>query len=473
MGKKQTVWSAGTVVLCCVLSTSCLWKHAAEPLVASRDGVSFLEIFLASQKAQRELNALPRQDAEARAIKPEAFQSSEYPLGPGDEIELVYRFANEQPTDQYRLRLKDQIGLTFVGAPTYNRTVQVRSDGRIDLPMAGELQAAGRTLPELEAEIRKRYATLLAEPEIHAHVVSYVTPADELKEAVWSSFNGYTRTMVVRPDGCIAVPLLNDVQAAGRTPSELQKDIETGYAKAGILNVNVTVVVRAARSAIAYVLGEVPRQGPLPLRGPIDVWRAVAEAGGFGKDADRRRVHVVKSTPEGEKRLVLNFDAWRIRLDDKENATIGPGDIIYVPKATNRYVYIAGEVESPGRVELDADSELTVSQAVWIGGGITSRGQQDQVLLLRSTPDNQPLVVPVSLKAIYARNRAKTAEEEQKDVLTTDPLVQPGDIVYVPRSGVGDFNRFAEQWFRNGIWTVLPFTAYAGYQKGSFNTNAP
>lgn len=390
-----------------------------------------------------------------------------YRLAPGDEIEIAYRFSKAVKHKDYRVRVGDQIGLNLIRTPDYSRTLLVRSDGKVDLPLVGEIVAVGKTLAELKEEILAIYAKQLEEPQIDVYSSSYTTADDELKEALINVNYGISRRMPVRPDGYVSPPLLEDVRAAGRTAVELSQAIETLYAEQGFDNVDVTVTLTAARSSLAYLLGEIPTQGPLHLRGPIDAWRAIAEAGGFGPDADRRHVVVARTTEDEEKRFVINFDTWRANRDRGENVMIEPGDIIYVPKASKRYIYIAGEVAKPGRVDADYDSEITVSQAVAMGGGVTTWGKRRQALLLKGTSTEKPVIVAVDLKAIYDPDKISKWRSDPFQLY--DPLVEPGDIVYVPSSPVGDLNRFARQWFRDGIWTIIPFTTTFQYQRGDLN----
>jgi protein involved in polysaccharide export with SLBB domain len=399
------------------------------------------------------------------ATKPKKMRpaySPNYTLAPGDEIELIYQFSNSAIDVEYRIRIRDQIGLTLVHAPSYNRTLAVRSDGKVDLPLVGETLAVGKTLAELEKEIEALYVGKMEKPQVELHSASYVTPDDELKQAVYSNTFGYSRRMPVRSDGYVSLPLLDDVRAGGRTVMELSREIESKYASKGMDNVSVTVVLASSLSSVAYVLGEVPSQGPLHLRGPIDVWRAIAEAGGFKPEADRKNVVVARTTDGEEQRFLVNFETWRQGADANQNVLIEPGDIIYVSKPVKRYVYVAGEVRSPGRVEMDDDSEITVSQAVAMGGGITIRGTREQALLLKETSSGEPVVIEINLDAVYDPEKRRGNLDPLQPI---DPQVEAGDIVYVPSSLVGDMNRFAQKWFRDGIWTIVPFTTSVTYQR--------
>jgi polysaccharide export outer membrane protein len=233
-------------------------------------------------------------------------------------------------------------------------------------------------------------------------------------------------------------------------------------------NVQVSASLSAATSSVVYVMGEVQNQGKLPLSGRVNLWRLVANAGGFTANADRRHVTVLRMAADGsEVRTVYDFEAWRAgQTVNKGDVLIQPGDMVYVPVQTQRYVYVTGEVETPRQILLDSDVTMTASQALTMGGGAMLRGDDGRVLLLRKTAANEPLVTELDIKALFE------AETYLNGPSPADPVLAAGDILYVPTSAVGDLNKFAARWFRDGFWTILPFSANASYQRGDFNTKS-
>lgn len=151
---------------------------------------------------------------------------------------------------------------------------------------------------------------------------------DVLEIVVWREPE-LTRTMPVRPDGRIALPLVGEMEAAGLTPLELQgkvKDALSPYVK----DVAVTVLVREVNGPRFFVLGEVPRPGGFPLRGAMTVTQALALAGGKGEFGGNA---VVWLRHDG------NGKAEKVRLSYRELVEgeaegalwLAPGDVIYVP----------------------------------------------------------------------------------------------------------------------------------------------
>ena len=103
-----------------------------------------------------------------------------------------------------------------------------------------------------------------------------------------------TKTVPVRPDGKISLPLLNDVQAAGLTPTQLATQI-TESLKKFVTDPQVTVIVREINSQRVYLLGEVTRAGAYPLLPGMTVLQALSSAGGFTQFANIKKIYVLRS----------------------------------------------------------------------------------------------------------------------------------------------------------------------------------
>jgi polysaccharide export outer membrane protein len=151
---------------------------------------------------------------------------------------------------------------------------------------------------------------------------------DVLEIAVWREPE-LSRTMPVRPDGKIAMPLVGEVEAAGLTPNELQaklKDSLSPYVK----DVAVTVMVREVNGPRFYVLGEVPRPGGFPLRGSLTVTQALALAGGRGEFASNDVVWVRQKHDGHTERVRLSFKEL-VQGQAEGPLWLAPGDVIFVP----------------------------------------------------------------------------------------------------------------------------------------------
>ncbi len=156
-----------------------------------------------------------------------------------------------------------------------------------------------------------------------------IGPQDVLQIDVWKEPE-ITRSVPVRPDGKITLPLLNDVQAAGLTPMELAEAIRTEL-KRYINNPQVTVSVSAINSRRVYITGEVIRPGAFPLLPGMTVLQALTSAGGFTPFANTKGIYVLRV--EGGKQVKLPFD-YKAFVNGKKpevNVQLQPGDTIVVP----------------------------------------------------------------------------------------------------------------------------------------------
>jgi polysaccharide biosynthesis/export protein len=152
---------------------------------------------------------------------------------------------------------------------------------------------------------------------------------DVLDIAVWNVAE-LQKTVPVRPDGKISLPLVNDVVAAGLTPMEL-RDLLTKKIAAFVQSPDVSVVVREIRSLKVSVLGQVKAPGRYDLRGPSTVLDALALAGGFTDFAARRRITILRTAGTVVQHLNFDYDAAVSRASAKNNVLIKPGDIVVVP----------------------------------------------------------------------------------------------------------------------------------------------
>lgn len=136
-----------------------------------------------------------------------------------------------------------------------------------------------------------------------------------------------SRDVLVRLDGRITVPLLGELEAAGRTPKEISEDIVRGLAR--FVNApSATVAVGQAASVRAYVIGQVVRSGEIPLSVPLNVVQALALCGGFKDFAKKDSILVV-----GRDGKVTPFDYKKFETgrDLEQNVGLKPGDTIVVP----------------------------------------------------------------------------------------------------------------------------------------------
>jgi polysaccharide export outer membrane protein len=159
---------------------------------------------------------------------------------------------------------------------------------------------------------------------------NYVIGAqDVLDISVWKEPE-LTRAVPVRPDGKISMPLLNDVQAAGRTPLELAADITAGLKKF-VTDPQVTVIVSTINSQRVYILGEVTRAGAYPLLPDMTVLQALSSAGGFTQYANLKKIYVLRVEDGKQVKHAFNYKDVLAGKAADQNIFMKAGDTIVVP----------------------------------------------------------------------------------------------------------------------------------------------
>jgi polysaccharide biosynthesis/export protein len=156
-----------------------------------------------------------------------------------------------------------------------------------------------------------------------------IGPNDELNVNVWKEPD-VSRTVPVRPDGKISLPLLNDIQAAGQTPMQLAADVADKLTKF-VQAPQVTVIVTAVNSQRVYVLGEVGRAGAYPMLPNMTVLQAISSAGGFSQYAKEKGVYVLRTENDRPVRFPFNYKEVINGRKSEENILLKPGDTIVVP----------------------------------------------------------------------------------------------------------------------------------------------
>ena len=160
--------------------------------------------------------------------------------------------------------------------------------------------------------------------------VYLIGPSDILDIVVWREDSLSRPEVLVRPDGRISLPLVDDVMAAGRTPMQLKEVITQRLARyVEVPKVYVSVV--NPRSHYFAVLGEVNKPASYPMLTPTNVLQALAVAGGFTEWAKKSGVVVIRGTGKDMKRF--EFDYPDVVSGEKmiQNIELEPGDVIVAP----------------------------------------------------------------------------------------------------------------------------------------------
>lgn len=157
----------------------------------------------------------------------------------------------------------------------------------------------------------------------------YVIGVEDVLSVVFWRDKELSADVVVRPDGKISLPMINDVAAAGLTPEALADTIEQAAAKF-VRDAGATVIVKEIRSRKIYVIGEVVKPGPFALGNDINVLQAIGEAGGFIEGADKGGVVIVRNENGQERRFKFNYNEVVRGKNVGQNIRLLPGDTILI-----------------------------------------------------------------------------------------------------------------------------------------------
>lgn len=156
-----------------------------------------------------------------------------------------------------------------------------------------------------------------------------IGPQDVLRIDVWKEPD-ISRTIPVRPDGKISLPLLNDVQAAGFTAMQLAGSLRESLSKY-LTSPQVTVTVTETNSRRVYITGEVIHAGALPLLPNMTVLQALSSAGGFTQFAKLKNIYVLRTEEGKQVKHPFNYKEVVKGNLAEQNIPLQPGDVIVVP----------------------------------------------------------------------------------------------------------------------------------------------
>ncbi len=241
---------------------------------------------------------------------------------------------------------------------------------------------------------------------------AYVIGAEDVLDIqVWDN-KDLNQVTFVRPDGKISLPLVGEIQAAGKTVQGLTADLVAAYGKT-VKEPAVTVIVRDIKSRPVYFIGGFGRPGPLQLTRDLNMLQALGIIGGVLPAADAEKGYLLR----GDKRVPLDFDKLLKKGDVSQNLKLEPGDTVVAPIAD--VVYVQGEVKGPGVVKYTND--LTVVKAITLTGGLTPLAASGRVDLVR-TEGEKKVRIRIDL------DKMLRAPEENPDM-----RLRPDDIIFVPQ----------------------------------------
>lgn len=139
-----------------------------------------------------------------------------------------------------------------------------------------------------------------------------------------------SRSLIVRLDGKISLPLIGDVVAAGKTPSELDLFLEERFAEV-VTEPAVSVILLESRSRRYYIVGQVATPGEFSIDFPLTLLQIIARSGGFQEWAKREEIKVIRRQNGKDKFFHFNYESFVKGKNLEQNVLIEPGDTIIVP----------------------------------------------------------------------------------------------------------------------------------------------
>jgi len=159
----------------------------------------------------------------------------------------------------------------------------------------------------------------------------YVIGADDVLSIMfWRDKDLSAPEVVVRPDGMVTLPLLNDVQAAGRTPEQLGHAIREA-ARKYVEDPNPTVIVKEIKSRRVFITGRIEKPGPYPLNDKTTILQLIAMAGGLREYVDGKDISLMRSEQGKQSVYAFNYQDVVKKKYLHQNIELKPGDVVVVP----------------------------------------------------------------------------------------------------------------------------------------------
>ena len=233
-------------------------------------------------------------------------------------------------------------------------------------------------------------------------------PGDSVDVTVYGQAD-LSQTVTIKPDGMIALPLVGEVKAAGRTTAQLEQDLAKVYLKY-LKAPAVSVKVSQFRTTRIYVLGQVAHPGQYELKPSAGILELLAAAGGTTTRADLAKAVLIRDKTETTQLDLLGA----IKQSKDPAISLQPDDVLYIPE-TDARIIVLGQVNHPGAYDLLEGQRVT--DLVAGAGGPTTKAALAQVFVVRGEQQ-----IPVDLQKALAGDA------------TANIVLQPRDMMVVPES---------------------------------------
>lgn len=348
----------------------------------------------------------------------------------------------DAPKEPYRLRIADEVEIVVGGRVIDAVRVSVAEDGTVLHPQAGEVQAAGKTVRELELAVETALQELsLKQPQMRPEDQEALSTSealapkevfdqtyqlqagDQLDILVWEHPE-LSQKVQLREDGGFAYPLLGTIQGAGRSAGEVEREIRDRLNESYLVNPQVTVRLINAQFTLLSPKGT---SGFYQIDGSLDLISALSKAGDLTQEPSR--VEIIRR--HGDRQVVIRTSLDNLLRGRDPNIPVLPRDTIYVRivekpvtpentkvviRITNGKFTVLGEANSPGTYQIEGSIDLL--GAISRAGGISKFGSS-RVEVIRSVGDRK-IVIRANIEHILQGRASNLA-------------IQPHDTLYVRR----------------------------------------
>ncbi len=343
----------------------------------------------------------------------------------------------------YVIGTDDILLVTVWGSKDLDQSVTVRPDGKISFPLAGEVKAAGLTVPQLTAALTEKLSVSVKNPSVavmvkeiksyRVYLVGRVAkPGVHPIQAGTPLLQALTLAGGVLPDASLSSAYV--IRGNEKIPINLRQLVQEGDLSQNILlETDDTIVVPENPTATnevggsqIYLLGKFVKPGVYPLKNELPVLHALFLAGGMAPGADPRKAFLVR----GATRIPVDLDRLIQDGDLSQNLILKAGDTVTIPEGViiqngtsaqvidSSSVYVMGEVKRPGPYPR-ADA-LTVLKVMALAGGFTDFAAPNRTTLIRQEGDKR-VEKRVNIKDIMSD---PTSNE--------DLQLKAGDVLVVP-----------------------------------------
>jgi polysaccharide export outer membrane protein len=249
-----------------------------------------------------------------------------------------------------------------------------------------------------------------------------VGPGDDLRFNVFGEEGMRDFTARVDAEGYVQLPIVESVRVAGKTTREIQSRLKQAYSDE-FVDPWITVELARAESHPIYFLGEFRSPGVKYLEFATELIEALALAEGLEEDAYLPGARLIR----GAHVCTVDLAALLKTGDFSQNVWMQAGDIVFAPLKEDMRVYMLGAVEAPQAVAFGADGRSLLEALAEAGGPVEGPARLDDIRIVRSLSPTRGELIVVDAAAMLA-GRA------------LDFPLQPGDVVYVPRTALGTWN---------------------------------